>query len=107
MTTKQHFNPRSPHGERLSELAERIEKLEISTHAPRTGSDGKPVMAESSTRISTHAPRTGSDPAAHQPPEDARISTHAPRTGSDGNRDCLPARLFSYFNPRSPHGERQ
>ena len=81
----------------------------ISTHAPRTGSDQSRVKALRFVRISTHAPRTGSDsdypalhgvsghfnprsphgerpekpPAAHQPPE---ISTHAPRTGSDLTR---------------------
>ena len=78
----------------------------ISTHAPRTGSDrlGRmvpPIMM----RISTHAPRTGSDrlfpPFYHA----AGISTHAPRTGSD---QLLAESVScpSYFNPRSPHGER-
>ena len=34
-----------------------------------------------------------------------RISIHAPRMGSDIHiLLCLP--IFSYFNPRSPHGER-
>ena len=34
------------------------------------------------------------------------ISIHAPRTGSDSALAC--SRLYqSYFNPRSPHGERQ
>ena len=56
--------------------------------------------------ISTPAPRTGSD--SRERPESGRsgISIHAPRTGSD-----LPGRFPSaaaaYFNPRSPHGERQ
>ena len=82
------------------------DSLGISTHAPRTGSDGDTKRItkrrndfnprsphgerQAPTRpapynrdISTHAPRTGSDcvevkhfPAIH-------ISTHAPRTGSD------------------------
>ncbi len=62
-----NFNPRSPHGERLSELAERIEKLEISTHAPRTGSDDCPCHRVAAVLISTHAPRTGSDGQQSQP----------------------------------------
>ena len=37
---------------------------------------------------------------------DTRISTHAPRTGSDDFSDSA-ATLIPYFNPRSPHGERQ
>ena len=55
-----HFNPRSPHGERLIGLG-LTGFLLISTHAPRTGSD-LPVQDEPITAtISTHAPRTGSD----------------------------------------------
>ena len=34
-----NFNPRSPHGERQSPPTERGNDYEISTHAPRTGSD--------------------------------------------------------------------
>ena len=34
------------------------------------------------------------------------ISIHAPRTGSDLRRSAA-MRSNSYFNPRSPHGERQ
>ena len=35
-----------------------------------------------------------------------RISTHAPRTGSDA-QSTAPRSKGDYFNPRSPHGERQ
>ena len=34
------------------------------------------------------------------------ISTHAPRTGSDRREHWQPGNA-AYFNPRSPHGERQ
>ena len=34
-----HFNPRSPHGERLSFAQTRVRPRDISIHAPRTGSD--------------------------------------------------------------------
>ena len=34
-----HFNPRSPHGERLENAAEDAIRETISIHAPRTGSD--------------------------------------------------------------------
>ena len=102
-----HFNPRSPHGERpCVELAE-VADTDISTHAPRTGSDGNVQAFGEARVISTHAPRTGSDLAGKrgeetsilfQPTLPARgatqvvdvgvdnavISTHAPRTGSDG-----------------------
>ena len=36
---RKHFNPRSPHGERLVECVSSANAHQISTHAPRTGSD--------------------------------------------------------------------
>ena len=103
-----HFNPRSPHGERLQGIFSRRSSSTISIHAPRTGSDrldcGRCVTIKG-------------------------ISIHAPRTGSDSNRtviffalhlfqSTLPARGATcqfeqhflnrkHFNPRSPHGERR
>ncbi len=86
-----HFNPRSPHGERQEERKNASWEDEISTHAPRTGSDSlrcwsvcfratyfnprsphgeRPMFTETSLSyivISTHAPRTGSDPVAPAP----------------------------------------
>ena len=125
-----YFNPRSPHGERPPLLisgripqeifqptlpargATNIFQVfepgeEISTHAPRTGSDrflsvascttgafqptlpargATPLesLASNDNDISTHAPRTGSDVHSATTLLSAdRISTHAPRTGSD------------------------
>ena len=37
---KANFNPRSPHGERLNVKDAEVKSLDISIHAPRTGSDG-------------------------------------------------------------------
>ena len=56
--------------------------------------------------ISIHAPRVGSDAVCAIVLVIMVISIHAPRVGSD-----LPCRSLtnwmSYFNPRSPCGERQ
>ena len=75
----------------------------ISTHAPRTGSDIIRLRYNVRKRISTHAPRTGSD-QAHEPTQERgkKISTHAPRTGSDrkGNRPRRRA-LISTHAPRT------
>ena len=123
-----HFNPRSPHGERhgvlgYSPIAFEFQSTlpargatdypalhgvsgRISTHAPRTGSDGckpdvggrcihlnpraphgerrnKAWQAVRAKGISTHAPRTGSDAIYTGICQGSGISTHAPRTGSD------------------------
>ena len=80
----ENFNPRSPHGERRfsnswgsSKLItfqstlpargatynpiENYDRIEISIHAPRTGSDAPEKLAQLAVQISIHAPRTGSD----------------------------------------------
>ena len=122
-----HFNPRSPHGERLfinsrksfasgfqSTLPARGATpthdfqscaLHISIHAPRTGSDSDLLDKFMGLDISIHAPRTGSDLPENAERITRRISIHAPRTGSDNPRRNH-ARQQIYFNPRSPHGER-
>ena len=100
-----HFNPRSPHGERRHRETHRQHHKEISTHAPRTGSDDAPARFLVGIQISTHAPRTGSDGHAPSPDPNNYISTHAPRTGSDSIARQAAATRWN-FNPRSPHGER-
>ena len=59
-----YFNPRSPHGERLHLSTKTTDLMEISIHAPRTGSDRSRYCAvPADFNISIHAPRTGSDGA--------------------------------------------
>ena len=100
-----YFNPRSPHGERPPKKKasptrntfqptlpargatdtdkRRLDGHDISTHAPRTGSDHGLLCSRYNTVISTHAPRTGSDGDWYDAWDSGAISTHAPRTGSD------------------------
>ena len=80
--------------------------VEISIHAPRTGSDPFPALKQTACLvISIHAPRTGSDLPLRKALTGKHISIHAPRTGSDYLAEKrLTSRLD--FNPRSPHGER-
>ena len=81
-------------------------RFAISIHAPRTGSD---VLVAGCT-VGSYAfqstlPARG---ATHLPllaPPAGDISIHAPRTGSD-TPPAAAARSCTYFNPRSPHGER-
>ena len=146
------FNPRSPHGERQRCWRCSAQALAFQPTLPARGATKKPAAAKKSAKqISTHAPRTGSDisPAsrrsdlcAFQPTPPARgatswqtcrrgrlrnfnprpphgerrflgalhrgvemISTHAPRTGSDRNRPATH-RSARRFQPTPPHGER-
>ena len=80
--------------------------FEISIHAPRTGSDCRRDPPKYLQDISIHAPRTGSDISGTPYKQTSDISIHAPRTGSDSVR-WLIFRCTTYFNPRSPHGERR
>ena len=145
------FNPRSPHGERqyvvsiqrpslrfqptlpargATKLVQRwCKECDISTHAPRTGSDTHLTLkGHEYFAISTHAPRTGSDlptcvavssATQFQPTLPARGATSAATADADRRtfQPTLPARgatvacivksrRSGYFNPRSPHGER-
>ena len=56
--------------------------------------------------ISTHAPRVGSDTAGNPTITRLLISTHAPRVGSDKNVKITHIPVKN-FNSRSPCGERQ
>ena len=79
-----HFNPRSPHGERLLEQA----------------------RESKTTTFQSTLPARGATRACWLAADGANISIHAPRTGSD-TRGVLAAGTGTHFNPRSPHGERQ
>ena len=58
-------------------------------------------------QISIHAPREGSDvPRGHGGLHHGGISIHAPREGSDLMAMATAITSLSYFNPRSPRGER-
>ena len=104
-------------------------RLQISIHAPRGGSDLRKNIASPAARlfqstlpvggatwcfdvsccqevISIHAPRGGSDCWRYYWCYCHEISIHAPRGGSDPF--ALASRLLiTYFNPRSPWGERR
>ena len=78
------FNPRSPHGERRSAPALYRLRSPISIHAPRTGSDVSKFTSMYLLDIQSTLPARG-----------ATFWT-------------MPVRVaICYFNPRSPHGERQ
>ena len=105
--TRRHFNPRSPHGERLGAGFGTQATSRFQSTLPARGATSSVSAAVVDAVISIHAPRTGSD---HQRRlacgYTLEISIHAPRTGSDEASVEEVARA-GHFNPRSPHGERQ
>ena len=101
-----HFNPRSPHGERHPPDECRTRNRPISIHAPRTGSDEQPVAgnrkefsfqstlpARGATcsiniwvrnfRFQSTLPARGATYSSSAARGSSEISIHAPRTGSD------------------------
>ena len=102
-----HFNPRSPHGERRKSHFFSRFFAKISIHAPRTGSDASACsLSIRARRFQSTLPARGATVAADVQERGDSISIHAPRTGSDCLR-CRRAAFRAYFNPRSPHGERR
>ena len=126
---RQHnFNPRSPYGERLQYIAAGAEFVQISIHAPLTGSDysrlGRTALRSDFNPRSPYGerrlaicapdrhllfqstlPLRGATVHVVDDSGVLGISIHAPLTGSD----CFPPYPISgrrHFNPRSPYGER-
>ena len=96
-----HFNPRSPHGERPEKPPAAHQPPEISTHAPRTGSDGRRERPKTATKkISTHAPRTGSDVVRLTPFSADKFQPTLPARGATAF--CSAAALGAAFQPTLP-----
>ena len=106
VTAGTDFNPRSPQGERLDRASGMIVVFTISIHAPRRGSDRNFFdIGDHAVLFQSTLPAGGATCHLVAVKGDLVISIHAPRKGSD--RRTLPAfRLYEYFNPRSPQGEK-
>ena len=83
LVPRTYFNPRSPHGERLTLLNINSTASEFQSTLPAWGATRQKWNYHHSRIISIHAPRMGSDQEL-----------------------CLCSALCDNFNPRSPHGER-
>ena len=80
---RKNFNPRSPHGERLTEMMRKCRKTRFQSTLPAWGATR--IQSDFCKRrvISIHAPRMGSDRIRCFCPCTHAISIHAPRMGSD------------------------
>ena len=123
-----NFNPRSPWGERLLDIALTVTLKPISIHAPRGGSDFFGLLSTNavnyfnprspwgerhlhrhlkdvSFRFQSTLPVGGATDGNVNGRYAKCISIHAPRGGSDRNTHNLGCKVND-FNPRSPWGER-
>ena len=100
-----YFNPRSPYGERriTDQTYDYVEQFQSTL--PLRGATLQPPAADPQQQISIHAPLTGSDPSsASQRPPATYFNPRSPY----GERPRSRASRASPtdFNPRSPYGER-
>ena len=124
-----HFNPRSPHGERLMTSHPSSVASGFQSTLPARGATISGTPYKQTSDISIHAPRTGSDPfsvptcwnGTHfnpRSPHGERPALTAAVSSGEKFQSTLPARGatlradgsksgYTHFNPRSPHGERQ
>ena len=101
-----NFNPRSPCGERPVASGFCAKMSKISIHAPRVGSDGTgATTADAALEFQSTLPVWGATLHHVLPAVCPAISIHAPRVGSDTSWNTSRA-TRTYFNPRSPCGER-
>ena len=124
-----YFNPRSPHGERLSSFktspagetfqstlptwgatasrANGMEQKNISIHAPHMGSDTINSLRQAfQLQFQSTLPTWGATYLSQNKIHNLSISIHAPHMGSDV--PSVSTRAYkAHFNPRSPHGERR
>ena len=78
------FNPRSPCGERLRRAFADAAQQEVSTHAPRVGSDFVALsQMQRSKKFQPTLPVWGATVAVVSRFLGRDVSTHAPRVGSD------------------------
>ena len=102
------FNPRSPHGERQKHPIRFVNSTDISTHAPRTGSDMARgcLTTTNSTSFQPTLPARGATARNHAPCEAGEFQPTLPARGATSSCTSRKSRR-THFNPRSPHGERQ
>ena len=124
----QHFNPRSPYGERLLDRLFHIFDILFQSTLPLRGATTEPLGDDLPVDISIHAPLTGSDqkvigeiitnhhfnprsPYGERPGQRHKFSNPEnfnPRSpyGERPPQSHLSYRQHPNFNPRSPYGER-
>ena len=106
--SRDYFNPRSPHGERPHALS--LSDAIIYYFNPRSPHGERHATGQDTAALDTFQstlPARGATQRGWFTEENfTYISIHAPRTGSDSIRSISDF-ISLHFNPRSPHGERR
>ena len=101
-----YFNPRSPRGERPTCRRSSTVSPKFQPTLPSRGATLIEVTFTGAVGISTHAPLAGSDGRRqHHPPVHLGFQPTLPSRGATPTFSTLK-NARTYFNPRSPRGER-
>ena len=100
------FNPRSPYGERPHSQNAEIGTRKFQSTLPLRGATVKCGGSKTTNLFQSTLPLRGATRRPKYYNLFGGISIHAPLTGSDLAGQIF-FRIFEYFNPRSPYGERQ
>ena len=101
------FNPRSPRGERHDKPANVNTRSHFNPRSPRGERPSGNKQCDRIIFISIHAPRAWCDNFVRGKCVDAsEFQSTLPARGAT-SRPCLLVALTTYFNPRSPRGERR
>ena len=103
---REHFNPRSPCGERLGGFEGDAGGIDFNPRSPCGERRALAGIRMTHTGFQSTLPVRGATRALDDVQAGFVISIHAPRAGSDIAR-CLRHADAGYFNPRSPCGERR
>ena len=101
-----HFNPRSPHGERLVPLWFLTSVTDFNPRSPHGERQNNLLLHAIAINFNPRSPHGERLLVVLHHFSKRIISTHAPRTGSDVSDFSEHLNAWN-FNPRSPHGERQ
>ena len=106
IATMNHFNPRSPCGERRYEVRKAHLYGHFNPRSPCGERRKECGHYDASAKFQSTLPVRGATKKSEGFRRIEQISIHAPRAGSDrAERNAVDA--LSNFNPRSPCGERQ
>ena len=100
-----NFNPRSPYGERLSLRDAFTSSHPFQSTLPIRGATCGGVGGMRRGRFQSTLPIRGATNDINCIAHSVYISIHAPHTGSDQGHSVVEF-TYTYFNPRSPYGER-
>jgi len=100
-----HFNPLSPHGERLAAILRDVFDQPFQSTLPAWGETLRRVLHGLALQISIHSPRMGRDIRLWTNAQKPEISIHSPRMGRDSPLTLLGRYVIKFQSTLPAWGE--